>query len=117
MAAEQCGVLNIAEVAEPKNFDSLTRGWRAERLLVFCDEDAEVKDPVAALAGARALAGTASPALAVLIGPEGGFDAGEVELAERHGFEIVSLGDHILRTESAVLAALAIVQYEWGNLG
>ena len=51
------------------------------------------------------------------IGPEGGFDAGEVELAERHGFEIVSLGDHILRTESAVLAALAIVQYEWGNLG
>src|SRR5207247_10932926 len=51
------------------------------------------------------------------IGPEGGFDAGEVELAERHGFEVVSLGDHILRTESAVLAALAIVQYEWGNLG
>src|SRR5439155_26625806 len=51
------------------------------------------------------------------VGPEGGFDAGEVELAERHGFEVVSLGDHILRTESAILAALAIVQYEWGNLG
>jgi 16S rRNA (uracil1498-N3)-methyltransferase len=51
------------------------------------------------------------------IGPEGGFDAREVDLAERHGFEVVSLGDPILRTESAVLAALAIVQYEWGNLG
>jgi 16S rRNA (uracil1498-N3)-methyltransferase len=51
------------------------------------------------------------------IGPEGGFDASEVELAERHGFEVVSLGSQILRTESAVLAALAIVQYEWGNLG
>ena len=51
------------------------------------------------------------------IGPEGGFDASEVELAERHGFEVVSLGDRILRAESAVLAALAIVQYEWGALG
>jgi 16S rRNA (uracil1498-N3)-methyltransferase len=51
------------------------------------------------------------------IGPEGGFDAREGDLAERHGFEVVSLGDPILRTESAVLAALAIVQYEWGNLG
>jgi 16S rRNA (uracil1498-N3)-methyltransferase len=51
------------------------------------------------------------------VGPEGGLEASEVELAERHGFEVVSLGDPILRTESAVLAALAIVQYEWGNLG
>jgi len=53
----------------------------------------------------------------LVIGPEGGFDAGEVALAERHGFAVVSLGDRILRAESAVLAALAIVQYEWGELG
>lgn len=51
------------------------------------------------------------------IGPEGGFDPGEIEMAERAGFETVSLGTRIVRSESAVLAALAIVQYEWGDLG
>ena len=55
--------------------------------------------------------------MTLVIGPEGGFDASEVALAERHGFAVVSLGDRILRAESAVLAALAIVQYEWGELG
>jgi len=51
------------------------------------------------------------------IGPEGGFEPGEITLAERAGFEAVSLGDRILRSESAVLAALSIMQYEWGDLG
>src|SRR5438445_429599 len=64
------------------------------------------------------LRGQARPdSVTLAIGPEGGFDAGEVDLAERHGFEVVSLGDRILRAESAALAALAIVQYEWGELG
>src|ERR1043166_7235416 len=52
-AAEQCGILNLAEVAEPVKFDSFVRGWKPDRLLVFCDEDADVKDPLAALAAAR----------------------------------------------------------------
>ncbi len=43
------------------------------RLLVFCDEDAEVKDPVAALMAARPAAGASPLPLAVLVGPEGGF--------------------------------------------
>ena len=53
-AAEQCGILDIAEIAEPVKFDAFVRGWAADRVLIFCDEDAEVKDPVAALsAGTR----------------------------------------------------------------
>ena len=55
--------------------------------------------------------------IAVAIGPEGGFDDEEVTRAQRCGFENVSLGTRILRTESAVLAALAIIQYEWGDVG
>ena len=51
------------------------------------------------------------------IGPEGGFDAREIEHAEQNGFEVVSLGSRIVRSESAMLAALALVQYEWGDLG
>ena len=48
-AAEQCGILAIPEIGEPRKLDALVRAWKPDRLLVFCDEAAEVKDPVAAL--------------------------------------------------------------------
>src|SRR5258707_14573212 len=44
-AAEQCGILNVPEAAEPIKLDALLHAWKAERLLVFCDEAADVKDP------------------------------------------------------------------------
>ena len=68
-AAQQCGILTLPEVAEPVAFKAAIGQADADRLLVFCDEDAEVKDPVAALAAAA----RAGLPLAVLIGPEGGF--------------------------------------------
>jgi 16S rRNA (uracil1498-N3)-methyltransferase len=54
--------------------------------------------------------------LALLIGPEGGWSQGEVEVAERLGFVPVQLGPRVLRTETAPLAALAIVQALCGDL-
>src|SRR5665213_1784109 len=45
-AAQQCGVLTLPEVAEPIAFKDVIGQVDAGRLLVFCDEDAEVKDPV-----------------------------------------------------------------------
>src|SRR5437588_861823 len=45
-AAEQCGILNIPEIAPPLTLDAFVHGWVPERLLVFCDEEAGVKDPV-----------------------------------------------------------------------
>ena len=52
-AAEQCGVLSIPEIGEPITFDRALATRKPDRLLVFCDEDAPVKDPVGALADAR----------------------------------------------------------------
>ena len=52
-AAEQCGVLSIPEISEPTTFGRALAARKPERLLVFCDEDADVKDPVKALADAR----------------------------------------------------------------
>jgi len=67
---------------------------------------------------AESLRGKPKPeSIAIGIGPEGGFDIQEVTTAEHHGFEKISLGPRILRTESAVLTALAIIQYEWGDIG
>ncbi|SPF32631.1 Ribosomal RNA small subunit methyltransferase E [Candidatus Desulfosporosinus infrequens] len=56
--------------------------------------------------------------IAILIGPEGGFDEAEVSLAqEKLGAKSVSLGPRILRTETAALATLAIVLAHYGDLG
>ena len=70
-AAEQCGILTIPEIAEPISFDRMIAAREPSRVLVFCDEAADVTDPVAALAAARQ--GAEPPPLAVLVGPEGGF--------------------------------------------
>ena len=53
----------------------------------------------------------------VLIGPEGGFSDSEYEDAEIAGFKAVSLGPRILRTETAAIATLAVLQSLWGDLG
>jgi len=52
----------------------------------------------------------------LLVGPEGGFEASEIAAAERAGFIPVGLGPRILRTETAPIAALGILQALWGDL-
>ena len=53
----------------------------------------------------------------MLVGPEGGFDAEEAKLATERGFSPVTLGRRILRVDTAAIVALALVQYEKGDLG
>ncbi len=52
----------------------------------------------------------------VLIGPEGGFTDNEILQVKNAGFELASLGPRVLRTETAGVAALAIIQSIWGDL-
>src|SRR5215212_11287933 len=60
-AAEQCGILTLPEIAAPLSLERFLAGRDSERLLVFCDEDAEVKDPVAALSAVRPRDGVTVP--------------------------------------------------------
>jgi 16S rRNA (uracil1498-N3)-methyltransferase len=53
----------------------------------------------------------------VMIGPEGGFTEEEVKLAMKEGFVPVKLGQRILRTETATITLIGILQYELGDLG
>jgi len=66
-----------------------------------------------------ALSAVPGPATKVclLIGPEGGFSDTEYDNAEVAGFRAVSLGPRVMRTETATLAALAVIQSLWGDLG
>jgi 16S rRNA (uracil1498-N3)-methyltransferase len=105
-AAEQCGILTLPEIAAPMSLERMLAERKGERLLVFCDEDAEVKDPVVALNAGRA----ASPALAVLIGPEGGFAEDERSALLRAPNVVrLALGARILRADTAAVAALTLV--------
>jgi 16S rRNA (uracil1498-N3)-methyltransferase len=52
----------------------------------------------------------------MLIGPEGGFSSKEVDVSRKYGFQSVSLGPRLLRTDTAPLAAIAIIQNHWGDL-
>jgi 16S rRNA (uracil1498-N3)-methyltransferase len=112
-AAEQCGVLNVAEVQETQKLEQVLAGWDPARKLIFCDEDAPPGDPVGRL---RQLAGAATAPLAVLIGPEGGFDDAERRLLLSCSFVLcISLGPRILRADTAAVAALAVVQTALGD--
>lgn len=60
---------------------------------------------------------TAAKRVALIIGPEGGLAGGELVLAEKWGAVPVSLGQRILRTETAAIATLAVLMYQLGDLG
>jgi 16S rRNA (uracil1498-N3)-methyltransferase len=113
-AAEQCGILAIPDCPEPERLPQALNDLSPERLLVFCDEDAPVSDPVAAL---RAAADPqAPPPLAVLVGPEGGFSEEERSLIRsRPNTVALSLGPRILRADTAAVAVLTLVQAVLGD--
>jgi 16S rRNA (uracil1498-N3)-methyltransferase len=111
-AAEQCGLLALAEVLEQEKLETATANWPVDRLLIFCDEAADIADPVEALREA----GEGFSRFAVLIGPEGGFDDNERAYLSRIAPSIrISLGPRVLRADTAAVAALTLVQAVLGD--
>jgi 16S rRNA (uracil1498-N3)-methyltransferase len=113
-AAEQCGILSIAAVAEPVALDRYLGQRPPQRLLVFCDEAADATNPWHALRSDA----TASSGIDVLIGPEGGFAEEERSVLLRQPRILrLSLGPRVLRADTAAVAALALVQAALGDWG
>jgi 16S rRNA (uracil1498-N3)-methyltransferase len=111
-AAEQCGILSLADVAEPVALDRYLGTRPPQRLLVFCDEAADTANPLQALQGGL----TARGGVDILIGPEGGFAEEERVLLLRQPRIIrLSLGPRVLRADTAGVAALALVQAALGD--
>jgi 16S rRNA (uracil1498-N3)-methyltransferase len=110
-AAEQCGIIWLPEIVADEPLDKALADWPAQRLMIFCDEDAPQADPLAALAGCEAPGG-----LALLIGPEGGFDEAErAAILRLPNVLRLSLGPRILRADTAAVAALALIQARLGD--
>lgn len=111
-AAEQCGILSVAEVSEPIALERYLDARETKRLLVFCDEAADIGNPIEALRQGF----IAAEGIDVLIGPEGGFAEEERALLLRQSRTLrLSLGPRILRADTAGVAALALVQAVLGD--
>ncbi len=104
-AAEQCERLDLMQVMPAENLKQVLNTWPSGRKLIFCVERESAPPLASAL---RPLAGQS---LALLVGPEGGFSAAEVDFISKLPFvQPVSLGPRILKSETALIAALACVQ-------
>ncbi len=111
-AAEQCGILSLATVAEPVPLDRFVSQRQPQRLLVFCDEAAEISSPLQALQHGL----SAADGIDILICPEGGFAGEERALLLRQPRTLrLCLGPRILRADTAGVAALALVQAALGD--
>lgn len=111
-AAEQSGRGRLPELAGPLPFmEALDEAKSHDRTLLAHEGERE--------AGVRAALAGLQPgaSLALFVGPEGGFDAEEVALAEVEGAAVVTLGSRVLRTETAAAVALALALYELGDMG
>ncbi|MGE5260092.1 MAG: 16S rRNA (uracil(1498)-N(3))-methyltransferase [Actinomycetota bacterium] len=109
-AAEQCGILRVPEVLEPEPLPKVLSTWDAGRPLVFADEAAASASPL------EALAALAAGPVAVLIGPEGGFDPEERSmLLAKPYVHPISLGPRVMRADTAAVAALALVNAALGD--
>lgn len=105
-ACEQCGRNRLPQILAPQSLAGWLQDVQADLRLVL-HHTAVTRDP-----------GPAPPrSVALLVGPEGGLSEEEIRAAEEAGFASLQLGPRVLRTETAPLAAIAILQARWGDMG
>ena len=111
-AAEQCGILHIPEVLPLEKMEFVLDNWQQNRSLIYCDERAAITNPISALYELK------KGPIAVLIGPEGGFDTYEQEKLKSLPYvKAISLGPRIMRADTAAIAALSLVNSVLGDWG
>ena len=103
-ACEQCGRNSLPQLHSPQSAMQWSESVQADRKLVLHHRSDGSLDPADTV-----------HSTALLIGPEGGLSELEIQHAERNGFQPLTLGPRVLRTETAPLAAIAVLQSLWGD--
>jgi 16S rRNA (uracil1498-N3)-methyltransferase len=103
-ACEQCGRNRVPAVLPPQSLGAWLAAWNGGGILLAPEADRSFTE----------LAPPPVP-LALMVGPEGGFDSREVAAARARGFHAVRVGPRVLRTGTAAAAGLAVVQALWGD--
>lgn len=111
-AAKQSKRITIPTVDLAIGFDGLLKELKENAQLLVAYEDEKNQGLHKPL-----LAMDPEQPIGVVIGPEGGFEPEEIEALRKAGAEIIGLGHRILRTETASLALITLIQYECGDLG
>ena len=109
-ASKQCGRAKVPIVSEVLSFKEALADANGNDLKILPYE-AENKQKLKEIL----LDNKNSIKIAIFIGPEGGFDEEEINLAKENGFKTVTLGPRIMRTETAPLACISAIMYELGD--
>ena len=104
-ACEQSGRVQPPTIAMPLSLEEWVKAQDTDLKLVLHHHS---RQPLADM--------QAPLAVSLLIGPEGGLTNAEVELAQDYGFQPLTLGPRVMRTETAPVAALTLMNYLWGDL-
>lgn len=107
-ACQQSGRVRLPEIHPPQTLDAALGEISADVQLVAL--------PDATTSLREVLNAPAPKCVAVLIGPEGGFSDSEIRLCADASFTPVRAGDRVLRTETAAIALLSVIQFAWGDL-
>ena len=110
-ATKQCGRNSIPQICTPVDFAEITRiNLRDGLKLILWEEES--------VFGLKQLldAHPEKGAFLILVGPEGGFIHTEIKQARKEGFHVVSMGNRILRSETASISIISIIQHRFGDL-
>ena len=110
-AARQSQRISLPQISFAVGLDEVLASANHPLKLLLWEEERETRLR-------RVLENQSAPeSIAVIVGPEGGLTENEARQARETGFIPVSLGPRILRTETAGLAILSILQFHWGDIG
>jgi 16S rRNA (uracil1498-N3)-methyltransferase len=104
-ACEQCGRNQLPELKPLIDLNSWLSNVSAQRKFVLHHRDTSIDKST-----------EVPTSVAILVGPEGGLSPTEIDVASGNKFEALTLGPRVLRTETAPLAAIAILQATWGDM-
>ena len=103
-AVKQCGRARLMRIDEPVKFDEFIRTVESDACFFTERGGGKLSDEFA------------SKKITAFVGPEGGWDDSEIELARARGFEMITFGGRILRAETAAIAVAAILQHRFGDI-
>jgi len=110
-ASKQCGRGMVPEIEPLKDYSEMLRTSSRNFLcIMLCEKEGKRLREILSKSKEKM-------EICFVVGPEGGFSHEEVMAAKEKGFIPVTLGERILRAETASLCLLSILQYEWGDMG
>ena len=116
-AAEQCGRGRVPRLEEPLGLEPALAHAQQNESIMLVAWEAESTKGLKQVLSSRPQEEWAAHPLALFIGPEGGFETGEIERMRAAGAFTFSLGARILRMETAAILAPALLLFELGDLG